>query len=450
MASAQLFREKYDGKRKWGLKVFIDQARIYVKAGDGGDGMVAFRREKYIPAGGPAGGDGGRGGSVILAADPNLTTLIDFRYKKHYKAENGEHGRSKNQYGKDGEDLIIRVPLGTVIYHGETGEMIADLTHPGQKVIIAEGGRGGRGNTHFTTPTRQAPGFAERGEKKAGFWINLELKLIADAALVGYPNAGKSTLISVVSAAKPKIADYPFTTLIPNLGVVSVGEGESFVLADIPGLIEGAHQGVGLGTDFLRHIERTRVIIHVIDTAGIEGRNPVEDYYKINEELALYNPRLAALPQLVAANKMDLPGAEDNLKELRKVVERDGRMLFPISAATRMGTDELMVETAKIIRTLKSEEPAAEAVDEVIIYRPETEPRGRVEDFTIRRENEDYIVEGAGLKRLMERLDLDNQETIEYLQRLFDKIGLYSRLREMNIADGATVRVEDIEFQYQE
>jgi len=432
------------------LQVFIDRARIYVKAGDGGDGMVAFRREKYVPAGGPAGGDGGRGGSVIIAADPNLNTLIDFRYKKHYKAPNGEHGKSKNQYGRDGEDLVINVPLGTVIYHGETNELIADLTHPGQKVIVAEGGRGGRGNTHFTTPTRQAPGFAERGEKRPGFWIDLELKLIADAALVGYPNAGKSTLISVVSAAKPKIADYPFTTLVPNLGVVSIAEGESFVVADIPGLIEGAHQGVGLGTDFLRHIERTRVIIHVIDTAGIEGRDPVEDYYRINEELALYNPRLASLPQLVAANKMDLPGAEENLERLRGVVEQDNRPVFPISAATGEGTAELMAETGKLIRALRQQEPREEAVEDIVIYRPKTEPRGRVEDFTIRRENEDYVVEGAGLRRLLERLDLDNEETLEYLQRLFDKIGLYQKLREMGIADGATVRVEEMEFQYQE
>lgn len=251
--------------------MFIDRARIYVKAGDGGNGCVSFRREKYIPAGGPDGGDGGRGGSVVLIADPNLATLIDFRYRKHFKAENGEHGRGKNQFGKDGEDLLIRVPPGTVVTHGETGELIADLAKPGQKLIAAVGGRGGRGNTRFTTSTRQAPAFAERGEKGAELWINLELKLIADVALVGYPNAGKSTLIAAVSAAKPKIADYPFTTLVPNLGVVSLGLGQSFVVADVPGLIEGAHRGVGLGHDFLRHIERTRVIVHVVDTAAVEG-----------------------------------------------------------------------------------------------------------------------------------------------------------------------------------
>ena len=278
--------------------MFIDRARIYVKAGDGGNGCVSFRREKYIPAGGPDGGDGGRGGSVVLIADPNLATLIDFRYRKHFKAENGEHGRGKNQFGKDGEDLLIRVPPGTVVTHGETGELIADLAKPGQKLIAAVGGRGGRGNTRFTTSTRQAPAFAERGEKGAELWINLELKLIADVALVGYPNAGNRTLIAAVSAAKPKIADYPFTTLVPNLGVVSLGLGQSFVVADVPGLIEGAHRGVGLGHDFLRHIERTRVIVHVVDTAAVEGRDPVEDYQQINRELALYNPRLAELLRL--------------------------------------------------------------------------------------------------------------------------------------------------------
>jgi len=431
--------------------VFIDRARIYVKAGDGGDGCVAFRREKYVPAGGPAGGDGGRGGSVILVADPNLTTLIDFRYKHHYEAADGEPGRGKNQYGKDAEDLEVRVPLGTIVKHGETGEIIADLTKPGQKVVVAEGGRGGRGNTHFTTPTRQAPAFAERGEKGIGYWIDLELKLLADVGLVGYPNAGKSTLISVVSAAKPKIANYPFTTLVPNLGVVALGDGESFVVADIPGLIEGAHQGVGLGTDFLRHIERTRVIIHVIDTAAVEGRDPVEDYYKINEELKLYNPQLERLPQLVAANKMDLPDAEHNLERLAAAVALDGREVFPISAATRQGTRELMIRAGELVKQLKAKEQQLSTNDaDVIVYRPRGERSEALEDFTIRRENEDYVVEGAGLRRLMARLDLNNEETIEYLQRLFDKIGLYRKLREMHVPEGATVRVEEIEFQFME
>lgn len=429
--------------------MFIDRARIYVKAGDGGNGCVSFRREKYIPAGGPDGGDGGRGGSVVLIADPNLATLIDFRYRNHFKAENGEHGRGKNQFGKDGEDLLIRVPPGTVVTHGETGELIADLAKPGQKLIAAVGGRGGRGNTRFTTSTRQAPAFAERGEKGAELWINLELKLIADVALVGYPNAGKSTLIAAVSAAKPKIADYPFTTLVPNLGVVSLGLGQSFVVADVPGLIEGAHRGVGLGHDFLRHIERTRVIVHVVDTAAVEGRDPVEDYQQINRELALYNPRLAELPQVVAANKMDLPAALQNLERIEQAAAKDGRKVFAISAAAGQGTQELMEHVGRLVEQIKSREPVETAGDEVIVYQPKSHT-APVEEFTIRRENEDYIVEGEGLRRLMERLDLDNAETVEYLQRLFDKIGLYKKLRAMQVPDGATVRVEGLEFQYQE
>lgn len=428
--------------------MFIDQARIYVKAGDGGNGCVSFRREKYVPAGGPDGGDGGRGGSVILEADQNLTTLIDFRYRKHFKAENGQPGRGKNQFGKDGEDLIIRIPPGTVVTHSETGELIADLAQPGQRLVVAVGGRGGRGNTRFTTSTRQAPAFAERGEKGPELWIDLELKLIADVALVGYPNAGKSTLISVVSAAKPKIADYPFTTLVPNLGVVSLGEGESFVVADVPGLIEGAHRGVGLGHDFLRHIERTRVIVHVVDTAGIEGRNPVEDYQQINKELALYNPRLAQLPQVVAANKMDLPAARHNLEQLQQAAAQEGRMVFPISAATRQGTQELIEHVGRLVAEIKAQEPAETASDDVIVYQPKSQTAS-VEEFTIRRENDDYVVEGEGLRRLLERLDLDNAETLEYLQRLFEKIGLYQKLRAMQVPDGATVRVEGLEFQYQ-
>lgn len=429
--------------------MFIDQARIYVKAGDGGSGCVSFRREKYIPAGGPDGGDGGRGGSVVLVADPNLATLIDFQYRRHFKAENGEHGRGKNQFGKDGEDLIIRVPLGTVVTHSETGELIADLTKPGQKLIVAVGGRGGRGNTRFTSPTRQAPAFAEKGEKGAELWINLELKLIADVALVGYPNAGKSTLIAAVSAAKPKIADYPFTTLVPNLGVVSLGEGNSFVVADVPGLIEGAHRGVGLGHDFLRHIERTRVIVHVVDTAAVEGRSPVEDYLQINKELALYNPKLAQLPQVVAANKMDLPTAQEHLGQLRQAAAADGRMVFAISAAAGQGTQELMEHVGRLVAQIKAREPVEAPSDEVIVYQPKSQT-APVEEFTIRKENEDYVVEGEGLRRLMERLDLSNEDTVEYLQRLFDKIGLYRKLRAMQIPDGATVRVEGLEFQYEE
>lgn len=430
--------------------MFLDRATIYVKAGDGGDGCVGFRREKYIPAGGPAGGNGGRGGSVIFVVDNNLSTLIDYRYRKHYKAQNGEHGQNKNMYGKDGEDLILRVPPGTIVKNHETGEIIADLTRPGQRLIIAEGGRGGRGNTQFATPTRQAPAFAEKGVKGRELWVDLELKLLADAGLVGYPNAGKSTLLSVVSAAKPKIANYPFTTLTPNLGVVSLDIGQSFVIADIPGLIEGAHQGVGLGTDFLRHIERTRVILHVIDVAGVDGRDPVEDYFQINQELRLFNEVLSQLPQIVIANKIDLPDAQENIERLAAVVAKDGRQLFTISAATRQGTQELMISVWNLLKDLKAQEPEEQALEEqVIVYRPEVE-HAPVEDFTIRQDDDEYFVEGAGLERLMSRLDLNNPEVVEYLQRLFQKIGLYDQLRNMNIPEGSIVHVGELEFEYYE
>ncbi len=430
--------------------MFLDRARIFVKAGDGGNGHVGFRREKYVPAGGPAGGDGGRGGSVIFQADANLSTLIDFKYIKNYKAENGEHGQKKNQYGKDAEDLIVLIPPGTLIKHGETGEVIADLIKDKQKLLIAQGGRGGRGNTKFATATRQAPAFAERGEEGPSFWVDLELKLIADAGLVGYPNAGKSTLISVVSAAKPKIANYPFTTLIPNLGVVSLGVGESFVLADIPGIIEGAHVGVGLGTDFLRHVERTRVIVHVVDVAAVDGRDPLDDYKQINKELSLFSEKLSTLPQVVVGNKMDLPGADQDFDRLAQLVATENREIFPISAATSQGTSDLVNHIGNMLREIKATDPVGQGLEEeILVYHPETQTNP-VEDFTLSRDNEDYVVEGAGLTRLMNRLDLNNDETIDYLQRLFEKIGLYKKLKADNIPEGTTVRVGELEFEYYE
>lgn len=427
--------------------MFIDQARIYVKAGDGGDGVVRFRREKYIPAGGPAGGDGGRGGSVYFLVDEGLSTLMDFRYRRKFVASSGQAGQSKNMSGKDGEDLVIKVPPGTLVKHGETGEVLLDLTTPGAKVLVLPGGRGGRGNTHFTTSTRQAPSFAERGEPGQELWLNLELKLLADVGLVGYPNAGKSTLLSVVSAARPKVANYPFTTLIPNLGVVSLELGHSFVIADIPGLIEGAHQGVGLGMDFLRHIERTRIILHLVDAAGVDGRDPVDDYHKINSELRLYSEDLANCPQIVVANKADLPEAAENIKRLEAVAKGDGREFFVISAATAQGTQGLMQRTDQIIRELKAHDPVVEQVQELILPQEEFTP---VDEYTIVRDNEDYVVEGAGLDRLLRRLDLNNPEAIAYLQTLFEKIGLYKTLEEMNVPEGATVRVGELEFEYME
>ncbi|MEW5762825.1 MAG: GTPase ObgE [Bacillota bacterium] len=331
--------------------MFYDEAKIYVKGGDGGNGCVAFRREKYVPRGGPAGGDGGRGGNVVLRADAQLATLIDLRYRRHYRAARGAHGLGKNMHGRDGEDLVVRVPVGTVVRDAATGALLADLVTDGQEVVVARGGRGGRGNARFATSTRRAPAFAEKGKPGEERWVLLELKLLADAGLVGFPNAGKSTLIARVSAARPKIADYPFTTLEPHLGVVRVGEGESFVLADIPGLIEGAHRGSGLGHRFLRHIERTRLLVHVLDTAGSGGRDPVQDFAVINRELAAYDPELAARPQIVAANKMDLPGAAANLERLREVLG-ERYEIYPISALTGEGLPRLVHRIAALLREL--------------------------------------------------------------------------------------------------
>ncbi|NLU49444.1 MAG: GTPase ObgE, partial [Syntrophomonadaceae bacterium] len=335
--------------------MFVDQARIYVKGGDGGNGIVAFRREKYVPLGGPAGGDGGRGGHIVLMADEGLRTLMDFRYKRHYKAERGEHGQGKKMHGRNGEDLVLRVPVGTVVKDADTGEVLADLTKHNQTAIVARGGRGGRGNPRFVSPTRRAPSFAEKGEPGEERWLLLELKLLADVGLVGFPNAGKSTLISRLSAARPKIADYPFTTLVPNLGVVRRPDGDGFVVADIPGLIEGAHQGAGLGHDFLRHIERTRVLVFVLDTAETEGRDVGEDFRALTRELEEYDPKLARRPRIIAANKMDIAGAQANLEKLRRALTEDE--IFPISAVTGLGLDTLLHRLYELVETWPVQEP---------------------------------------------------------------------------------------------
>ncbi len=426
---------------------FIDKATISLKAGNGGNGVVRFRREKYVPAGGPAGGDGGKGGDIILEVDPSLSTLIDFRYRHKYRAEDGEDGQSSNKYGKDGGDLVIKVPQGTVLKDPESGDALADLVTPGQRVVAAQGGRGGRGNTHFKTATRQAPQFAEQGLPGEARSLVLELKLLADVGLVGYPNVGKSTLISVVSAAKPKIADYPFTTLIPNLGVVSVGEGNSFVLADIPGLIEGAHAGVGLGHAFLRHVERCQVLVHLLDMSGYEGRDPREDYEQILAELAKYSPALAERPQIVAANKMDLPGAEDNLALFR---ERYPQMtVFPISAATRQGVDQLISrvweEVSRVRKELAEKQPE-EAPSVQVLRNPGQS--GKLSDFQIRRDNEVYVVEGQGLDRQMQRIDFNNEESVKWFLRLLEDIGVVAALRRAGVKNEDTVRVGDYEFEF--
>jgi len=349
------------------ILMFIDRARIFVKAGDGGNGMSSFRREKYVPKGGPSGGDGGRGGDVVLVVDENLNTLIDFRYKRQFKALAGGNGQTSNMHGRGAEPLYIAVPPGTVARDEATGQILADLTEAGQEVVVARAGRGGRGNARFVNSVNRAPTFAERGEPGAERWLNLELKVLADVGLVGYPSVGKSSILARVSAAKPEIAAYHFTTLSPILGVVSLREGQSFVLADIPGLIEGAHEGVGLGHDFLRHIERTRVLIHVLDVSGMEGRDPIEDYRKINHELQQYNERLARRPQIIAANKMDLPEGQENFDRVAEFMKAEGREIFPISAATGEGMPELMERAWKMLAEYV-EEP--EATEEVVVYEP--------------------------------------------------------------------------------
>lgn len=432
---------------------FYDTARIVLRSGDGGNGIVSFRREKYVPAGGPDGGDGGDGGSIILSVDPGLSTLIDLRYRSHYNAERGRHGQGARKHGRVGADVIVQVPPGTQVRDPASGELLADLTLPGQSFVGARGGRGGRGNVHFATSTRQAPRFAELGERGEERELLLELKLLADVGLVGYPNAGKSTFIAAVSAARPKIADYPFTTLIPNLGVVSVGPGRSFVLADIPGLIEGAHSGAGLGHEFLRHVERTRVLLHIVDTAGLEGRDPVTDYEVVRRELALYNPKLASRIQIVVANKMDLPEARQRVKALQERAEADGQRFFAVSAATGEGLRQVVYAAHEALQLVRHEEAEEAAPAEEAIFAAGQRSSGRqlrLRQFTVRRQDDVFVVEGDDLARFMARLDLGNPATMRYLQRLFGDIGMHEALREAGVKDGDSVRVEGLEFQFVE
>ncbi|WHX48067.1 GTPase ObgE [Paenibacillus woosongensis] len=431
--------------------MFIDKAKVYVKGGDGGDGIVAFRREKYVPEGGPAGGDGGKGGDVIFRVDEGLRTLMDFRYQRHFKADRGVKGRNKSQHGANAENMIVRIPPGTVIIDDDTQEVLADLTRHGQQIVVARGGRGGRGNTRFATPSNPAPELAEHGEEGEERWIVLELKVMADVGLVGFPSVGKSTLLSVVSAAQPKIGAYHFTTITPNLGVVDVDEGRSFVMADLPGLIEGAHEGVGLGHEFLRHVERTRVIIHVVDMAGSEGRDPFDDWLKINEELKLYNAQLENRPQIVAANKMDMPDAAEHLEKFRKQVSeiRPDLEIMPISSLTRQGIKELIYRTADLLDQIP-EEPALEEVTELSerkIYKLEKEEE---QDFVIRRENEDFVVESAKIERMMKRMQLNTHDAILKLARTMRHMGVDDELRRRGAKDGTIVRIGDFEFEFVE
>jgi GTPase len=439
--------------------MFVDKAKIFVKGGNGGDGIVSFLRELFVAQGGPSGGDGGRGGDVIFRVDEGLRTLMDFRYQKHFKAERGEAGRTKTQHGASAKHMIVRVPPGTVVVDDDSGEIIADLTRHGQEVVIARGGRGGRGNARFATAANPAPYLAEHGEEGEERWVILELKVMADVGLVGFPSVGKSTLLSVVSAAKPKIAAYHFTTLSPNLGVVDVGDSRSFVMADLPGLIEGAHSGVGLGHEFLRHVERTRVILHVLDMASTEGRDPYEDWIKINEELRLYNEKLAERPQLIVANKMDVPEAELFLEEFKqRLAEYDGPIhpygeeweIFEISAATKKGVQELLYRTMDILEKIP-ETPLIEEVADVEerkVYRlEETE---ELSDFTIRRENDGFVIESPAIERMIKRMKFGSYDAMMKFAHTMRKIGVDQQLRQLGAKDGQMVRVGEFEFEFVE
>ena len=421
--------------------MFIDVAKIELKAGKGGDGSVAFRREKYEPSGGPAGGDGGDGGSIIIVGDKDIKTLMDYSYKSIYKAENGGDGRNKKQFGKKGEDLILKVPVGTLVKDYDTDTVIYDVKHDKEEFVICKGGKGGKGNVHFKSSIRQAPRFAEPGEKGEEKTIKLELKLLADVGLIGLPNVGKSTLLSIMSNARPKIANYHFTTLEPNLGVCKVGE-KSFVLADIPGLIEGASEGLGLGHDFLKHIERTKILVHVLDISGSEGRNPIEDFELINSELASYNIKLNDKKMLVVLNKTDL-GAEDNIKEFREKYSDKVDEIVEISAATTENVDKLMYLIAD---TLDSIEDDYSTLDEQYVYfEEEKEP-----DFKVRKENENYIVEGPLIENLIYRTNFEVYESVNHLQKVLEDKGVIQQLKDLGIQDGDNVVIGDVEFDFYE
>jgi len=423
--------------------MFVDKARIFVKGGKGGNGSVSFRREKYIPAGGPDGGDGGNGGTIIFQVDEGYRTLMDFRYKKKYIAIDGEDGRSKKSSGKFGEDLILKVPAGTIVRDEETNLVIADLVEHGQTAVIAKGGRGGKGNVHFTSSTRQAPNFAESGGHPEERWVILELKLLADVGLIGFPNVGKSTILSVVTSAKPKIANYHFTTLTPNLGVVEIDKN-SFVMADIPGLIEGAHEGIGLGLDFLRHVERTKLLVHVVDISGIEGRNPIEDFNKINEELRYYSSELTEKPQIVAANKMDLLDNNAYYNEFNDYMTSKGYDVYPISAATNRGLTELFREVAKRLDTIEKI-PMIEEKDSFKYYTVQNADNKKI---TVRKENEYFIIEGKPIDKLIESTNFDDMDSLSYFQNFLRKRGIVDELKKLGIQDGDTVKIFEFEFEF--
>lgn len=430
--------------KKGGVRMFIDKARIFVKAGNGGNGVVSFRREKYVPAGGPDGGDGGRGANIIMVADTGLRTLMDFKYKKKYSAQHGEDGSKKKRAGKNGEDLILSVPEGTVIRDEKTGLIIADLKKAGDKAVVARGGYGGKGNQHFANAVRQAPAFAKSGTDGQERWITLELKMIADVGLLGFPNVGKSTFLSVVTSAKPKIANYHFTTLTPNLGVVQTRHGESFVIADIPGIIEGAADGVGLGHDFLRHVERTKVLVHIVDISGIEGRDPIDDFEKINEELRLYNEKLASRPQIVVANKSDLLFDETIYENFKKTMEEKGYEVFKMSAVTRDGVDQVIDRVSQLLNEVED----VELVSQEEMYRPELDVDDEGGLKVEIDEDGIYVVTGKELRRIMYSVNFDDMESLQFFQAQMESKGVFDMLRQAGIEDGDTVKIYELEFEF--
>ena len=428
--------------------MFADRAKIYIRSGKGGDGHVSFRREKFVPDGGPDGGDGGHGGSVIFEVDKGLNTLTDFRFNKHYRAEDGEPGGKRNCRGKDGKDIVLKVPEGTVIKDEETGKVMLDMSGDNQRVVFLEGGRGGLGNQHYATSTMQAPKYAKPGQPAKELNVLLELKCIADVGLVGFPNVGKSTLLSMVSNAKPKIADYHFTTLNPNLGVVDIDGAGGFVIADIPGLVEGASEGVGLGLDFLRHIERTRILVHVVDAASVEGRDPIEDIKLINNELKKYNADVSAKPQVIAANKLDVCEDRDAvIKRIRDEFEPQGFKVFPISAATKEGVKELMYHLSDMLK---------EYPRETITFEPEMTPEFAGlysnEPFEVYFDDKEkeYVIEGPRIEKMLGYTNLDSEKGFLFFQKFLKENGILDRLKELGINDGDTVRMYGFKFDYYE
>lgn len=422
--------------------MFIDIADIHVKGGNGGNGVVAWRREKYEPAGGPYGGDGGNGGNIILKADDGIRTLMDFRYKRVYKGENGEDGRGKRQFGKAGKDIILKVPVGTLVKDKESGGVIVDLKAKDQTFTIARGGKGGRGNAKFATPTRQAPGFAEPGTRGQERDIVLELKTIADVGLIGFPNVGKSTILSTISAAKPKIANYHFTTLTPNLGVVRIEEEKSFVIADIPGLIEGAHEGAGLGHNFLKHIERTKVLVHVLDISGSEARDPLEDFYKINDELSKYNIKLEDKLQIIAANKIDILDG-DQLEKLKAELEPKGYKIYPVSAATREGIEKLKYGMWELLSQVEDD---YQTFDEELVYFEEEDIKE--DEIIVEKRDGKYIIEGSFIERLLESVYFDDVDSLRYFQDTLRRKGVIDKLRNLGVGEEDSVFICGYEFEF--